>query len=606
MLPPRIGPYRIVRRIGRGGMGTVYMGIDDASCQTAAVKLLSADMAHHPDFRERFKGEIETLRKLNHPNIVQIFGFGEEDDLIYYSMEFVAGSSLEEQLAKGRVFSWRETADFGISIARALRHAHDRGVIHRDIKPGNLLLTEGGTPKLSDFGIARWFGNDRLTSVGSVLGTAEFMAPEQAEGRMVDPRSDLYSLGGVLYVLLARRPLYQARTFAEMIEKQRFEKPAPLRQFAPDIPTELEQIIHRLLEKDPDQRFATATMLERRMELMLESFAALPPGDAKPVTVDPPQAEGPPSPIDPLAMTVAATNIYKSLVPMEQPGEQTAGEQDRIPEEGAANAEPLDSPSRTSGLFVPVRPGELDEPHSDRGAGSWISPQTIALVIGLVAIWLVVWWSLQPLSADALYGRIQRHTDGDQAEASPQTEEDIGQFLNRFPNDSRAAVLKEKVEQIEIARLERRMELQAKGVNVQASISPVEQSYLDALNAYRTDPEAGIAKFQAMIDLFASPGETSGRTWRCVSLARRRLSECRKLYESQSKEQFGVVERRLDRADEFRKTDPARAEAIYRAVKFLYEDKAWAKKLVQRAQAALDKTANAPAELAPAERKRRL
>ena len=140
-------------------------------------------------------------------------------------------------------------------------------MIHRDIKPGNLLLTEEGVLKLSDFGIARLFGNVRLTGVGSVLGTAEFMAPEQAEGRPVDPRSDLYSLGGVLYVLLARRPLYVARSFAEMLDKQRFEKPAPLRQFAVDIPAELEQIIHRLLEKDPERRFATATVLERRLEI---------------------------------------------------------------------------------------------------------------------------------------------------------------------------------------------------------------------------------------------------------------------------------------------------------------------------------------------------
>ena len=136
-------------------MGTVYMGVDDSSSQTAAIKLLSADMAQQADFRDRFKTEIETLRKLNHPNIVQIFGFGEDEEQIFYAMEFVAGSSLEEQLGRGRAFSWREVTHFGIAVARALRHAHDRGVIHRDIKPGNLLLTETGVLKLSDFGIAR-------------------------------------------------------------------------------------------------------------------------------------------------------------------------------------------------------------------------------------------------------------------------------------------------------------------------------------------------------------------------------------------------------------------------------------------------------------------
>ena len=288
MYPTHLGPYRILRKVGRGGMGTVYMGVDDSSGQTAAVKLLAGDMAQQPDFRERFKAEIETLRKLNHPNIVQIFGFGEDEQEIYYAMEFVPGSSLEEQLGRGRAFPWREVVQFGIAIARALRHAHDRGVIHRDIKPGNLLLSEDGTLKLSDFGIARLFGNVRLTGVGSVLGTAEFMAPEQAEGRPVDPRSDLYSLGGVMYVLLARRPLYNARSFAEMLDKQRFEKPAPLRQFAPDIPVELEQIVHRLLEKDPERRMGTALALERRLETVLETFEALPATLMGQVTVEPP------------------------------------------------------------------------------------------------------------------------------------------------------------------------------------------------------------------------------------------------------------------------------------------------------------------------------
>ncbi len=383
MPPSRLGPYRIVRKIGRGGMGTVYMGVDDASGQTAAVKLLAADMAQQADFRERFKAEIETLRKLNHPNIVQIFGFGEEEEQIFYAMEFVAGSSLEEQLGRGRAFHWREVAQFGIAVARALRHAHDRGVIHRDIKPGNLLLTEEGDLKLSDFGIARLFGNGRLTGVGSVLGTAEFMAPEQAEGRAVDPRSDLYSLGGVLYVLLARRPLYNARSFAEMLDKQRFEKPAPLRQFAADIPAELEQIIHRLLEKDPDRRFGTAMVLERRLETMLESFAVSPPAAAEQVTVEPAPLASPagvdPPPVDPLAQTIAATQAAEHpALPIAPPGPRAAIGARRAartvpesaPEPGMAprDGPAAESPPRTSGRFVPVRPGELDAAPAERPA----------------------------------------------------------------------------------------------------------------------------------------------------------------------------------------------------------------------------------------------
>ena len=598
MLPPRLGPYRIVRKIGRGGMGTVYLGVDDSSGQTAAVKLLAAEMAQQSDFRDRFKAEIETLRKLNHPNIVQIFGFGEDQEHIFYAMEFVAGSSLEEQLGRGRAFQWREVAQFGIEVARALRHAHDRGVIHRDIKPGNLLLTEEGVLKLSDFGIARLFGNVRLTGVGGVLGTAEFMAPEQAEGRAVDPRSDLYSLGGVLYVLLARRPLYNAKSFVEMLDKQRFEKPVALRQFAVDIPTELEQIIHRLLEKDPNRRFATAMVLERRLETMLETFIVSPPDDAMQVTVDPAPVDSPSEvdspPINPYAPTIAApqTSDHPALpsapLPVQASLPETSLATAGIPLPAAAKISSPELP-RTPARFVPVRPGELDEAPPERPAGNWISPQTWALVIGLLAVWLLAWYMLQPPSADGLYQRIQRQTKGESTEALQQAEDDIRAFLTRFPHDSRSEVLKDYVKRIEMSHLERRLELLAKGVNLQTPLSPVERNYLDALNTARDDLEAGIAKLQAMIDLSESPNEAFGPNWCCIQSAKRRLSEFRQQYEVQSQEQRILVRNRINLADELRKTDPQRANAIYHAVIVLYQNKTWAKDVVQHARAALEK-----------------
>jgi len=595
MPPSRLGPYRIVQKIGRGGMGTVYLGIDDSSGQTAAVKLLAAEMAQQSDFRERFKGEIETLRKLNHPNIVQILGFGENGEHIFYAMEYVAGSSLEEQLRRGRAFQWREVAQFGISVARALRHAHDRGVIHRDLKPGNLLLTEEGMLKLSDFGIARLFGNVRLTGVGSVLGTAEFMAPEQAEGRAVDPRSDLYSLGAVLYVLLARRPLYDARSFAEMLDKQRFEKPAPLRQFAADVPTELEQIIHRLLEKDPERRLATATVLERRLETMLESFVVSPENPVH-VTVDPAlsaaHAGTDPPPIDPLAKTVAATEARNDpALPVAPPAEVGVPEDGLVaPANGpsASTGSSLEMPAETTSRFVPVRPGELDVGLPDRPTRPWISLHTWALLLGLAAVWLLAWYMLQLPSAEALYRRIQRQTDGDSADVSQQTEDDVHQFLARFPHDPRSDGLRDFAERIDVTHLEHRLDLHNKGVSVQASLSPIERAYLDALNTARVDPEVGIVKFQSMIDLFESPKD-SGPSQYCVQLAKQRLSEFRKQYEVQSREQQTIVEERINRADELRKSDPGRANAIYRAVLALYEKKAWAKNVVQRARAGLEK-----------------
>ena len=155
-------------------------------------------------------------------------------------MELVLGSSLEEELRRGRRFDWRETAEIGIQVCRALRHAHDRGVIHRDIKPANLLLAKTGTVKLSDFGIARLFGNTRITVAGSVLGTADYMAPEQASAGAIGPRSDLYSLGGVLFALLAGRGPFKASSVVEMLDKHRSEPAEPVNRFADNVPEELD------------------------------------------------------------------------------------------------------------------------------------------------------------------------------------------------------------------------------------------------------------------------------------------------------------------------------------------------------------------------------
>jgi eukaryotic-like serine/threonine-protein kinase len=276
MIAEQLGPYRMGRPLGRGGMGAVYEGTNVETDELAAVKVLSAALATEPDFRQRFAVEIETLRKLYHPNIVQLFGFGEQDGVLFYAMELVDGSSLEEELRRGRVFTWREVAEIGIQTCRALRHAHDRGIIHRDIKPANLLLTKDGKVKLSDFGIARLFGFSRVTAVGNVLGTVEYMAPEQADARPVTPRTDLYSLGGVLYCLLTRRTPFQAQSLGEMLQKHRSAQPEPIHRFAPSVPAEMELIVYQLLAKDPGKRIANATLVARRLEAMVRGLSVIP------------------------------------------------------------------------------------------------------------------------------------------------------------------------------------------------------------------------------------------------------------------------------------------------------------------------------------------
>ena len=189
-----LGPYRIGDPIGRGGMGTVYRGVNEETGKSAAVKVLSSVLYNDDTFRERFEAEIETLKTLSHPNIVQLYGYGKEDGHLFYAMELVEGTSLEEELQNGRRFQWREATHIGIEVCRALKHAHDCGVIHRDLKPANLLLNDQDQIKLADFGIAKLFGYTQMTAQGATLGTADYMAPEQGlDSHEVDTRASRWA-----------------------------------------------------------------------------------------------------------------------------------------------------------------------------------------------------------------------------------------------------------------------------------------------------------------------------------------------------------------------------------------------------------------------------
>ncbi len=232
----QLGPYKIGPRLGKGGMGSVYRGRNVETNQEAAIKALAPQLATSEGFRERFEAEIESLETLRHEGIVRLYGYGEEDGTLFYAMELVDGRSLEEELKAGRRFNWREVVDIAIQVCRALKHAHDHGIIHRDIKPANILLDQNERVKLADFGIARLFGSTQLTMAGGVLGTADYMSPEQAEGRPVTDRCDQYSLGCVMYALLAGRPPFQAKSLPEMLQLQRFAEAEPVRRYAPEAP----------------------------------------------------------------------------------------------------------------------------------------------------------------------------------------------------------------------------------------------------------------------------------------------------------------------------------------------------------------------------------
>ncbi|TWU03112.1 serine/threonine-protein kinase [Neorhodopirellula pilleata] len=261
-----LGPYRIGNVIGRGGMGSVYEATHAKSGEVVAVKLIAQHVADDERFRRRFNGEIETLRRLRHPGIVRLIGYGEEAGRLFYSMELVHGESLQQRIREVKRMGWLPTVDIAIQVCSALKHAHDIGAIHRDLKPANLILTPANEVKLVDFGITKLFGYGEQTMAGSVLGTADYMAPEQADGGPVTPRTDLYALGSVMYAMMAGRSPFAGKKLTQVIESLKNERAVPLELINPDIPHEVVEIVHHLLEKDPKRRPPTALSVMKRLK----------------------------------------------------------------------------------------------------------------------------------------------------------------------------------------------------------------------------------------------------------------------------------------------------------------------------------------------------
>jgi serine/threonine-protein kinase len=265
MIGDRLGKWVIEKEIGRGGMGHVYLAREEPTGRPAALKVLSAELAQEPGFLIRFQREIEALSKLTHPNIVAFYESGFENGRYFYAMEYADGPSLDTVLLeRGRV-PWPEVLDIAQQIVPALRHVHDHGIIHRDLKPSNLLRTADGTIKLTDFGIAKVFASRHLTATGGIVGTAEFLSPEQAAGKVVGKRSDLYCLGAVLYSLLTGRPPFQGAGYLDLLHKHRYAQCDRPRRFIPDLPPEIDELVCQLLEKDPDKRPRDCILLGRQL-----------------------------------------------------------------------------------------------------------------------------------------------------------------------------------------------------------------------------------------------------------------------------------------------------------------------------------------------------
>lgn len=248
----------IERRLGHGGMAVVHLARDTALDRPVAVKVLAQHVELDLELRERFLHEARYAAGLSHPNVVAVYDTGEEDGLPYIVMEYVDGVTLAEELSRRESVPGDEAAAYGLQACAGLAHAHAAGLVHRDVKPQNLLLRSDGTLKVADFGIARGGRSTTLTQAGTLLGTAAFMAPEVARGEKATPPSDLYSLGAVLYELVAGVPPRNVETLTDLLDERAIRPPSAL---VPDVVPALDRAIMHALETDPMRRPASAEEL---------------------------------------------------------------------------------------------------------------------------------------------------------------------------------------------------------------------------------------------------------------------------------------------------------------------------------------------------------
>ncbi|MCC9644385.1 serine/threonine protein kinase [Rhodopirellula sp. JC740] len=631
--PEHLGPYQIESVIGRGGMGSVYRARHAKSGEEVAVKLIAQHVADDMRFRRRFDAEVETLRRLRHPNIVRLIGYGEESGQLFYSMELVRGETLQKRIRDVKRLGWLPTLDVASQVCAALKHAHDIGVIHRDLKPANLILTDAGEVKLVDFGIAKLFGFGEQTLHGSVLGTADYMAPEQAGSHAISPRTDLYALGSVMYAMLAGRAPFAGKKVTQVVEALQRDRPVPLDLINPDLPAEVVEIVHHLLEKDPADRPPTALAVMNRLKATraglqrgrtlneLTSRTRLGDDDATPGL--PPSIAGD---LDTRGdhQTDASREISPDLPTDATGGDHVTGRRVLAAEHASNLAEPLTDPGKTDTRESMARAanesqskkthfqtidsskslgGYLSEQHrAEQGESNWIH---YASIIGMIVILLgglgLFVYSIRTPSASTLYASFENaELNGTLTNELPR----MTQFLENYPDD-------ERIEQVmnwqRFAKLEatyRRLKARSRSGGSEV-LPAAEQALLQALSLRNTSTTDAAKQLQAWLDVYSievdpekngivlSPGEKLKHRLRMRDLEQLKVlveDELARLKSDPSSveantERQQALQLRLTTA---RTLPTEKQRRVLEGIVVLYNEQPWAEKIVNEAKQQLE------------------
>ncbi len=533
----KIGPFQIEDTLGVGGMGIVYRATYIKTGQVVALKALAPELCADPKVAKRFEREMEILKKLKHPNIIKYYGGVSTPNQQFYAMEMIAGGGLDVLLRKQGRFTWQQTIDYSMQIAKALEYAHNAGVVHRDLKPANLLINKDGVLKLTDFGIARDSQATQLTQAGKTVGTLAYMAPEQITGKTpITRRTDLYALGCLMFQLLTGRTPFESATQPELLFKHLDEVPPSVREFNPDCPRYLEVLIADLMEKDPNDR-----------------------------------------PFDALSVQVRLEEVKTKVAEQEEQAKTRAGE--------AANATVADS---TKALQKKKKkkivPGEFT-PFYER---LWF------LGVCLMSVVAVVVWLMWPVSLESKYARCQTAMQIENFEAISdfgevpgyekwmEVTDELDDILQNHPNSPQATDARRWRDMIDMVREDRQSQNNQKFDR--DAKSEGERQYV-AARKYEAfgDHYSAIERYEAMQTLLKS--DEASRPY--LNLARHRAELIKKGIDPQADRTAFVAAQLKNADDEFLGGDKIPAREKWQSIVKLYGDDVLFESIVKRAKARL-------------------